>query len=306
MHESSARKSGNPFDAQVLDAQRRKGLSGPDKRRAVADDVATLRQDGYLILKGLLDADKLAEVGAEMDRIHRSTPLGISDFEGFHTKRIYNVIAKTHSADTPCSHARVLAIVETYLESQIQLSSATGITLLPGETSQDLHRDDSLYPWPRPRPPLVAAALWAVDAYTALNGGTKLIPGSHTAVEEHVPNERPISIVMPAGSVLLFDGGMWHGGGTNTTDHQRRAVSLSSCCAWLRQQENAYWSIPLETVRSLSRPMQCLLGCTTASIMLGQVERRNPIHWFDETSEHGLSRYQERRSLGQRRAYDTT
>ena len=284
MRESSARKSGNPFDTQVRDAQRRKGLSSPEERRAVAADVETLRRDGYLILEGLLDADKLAEVGAEMDRIHHTTPLGITDFEGFHTKRIYNVMAKTRSVDALCSHARILAIVEAYLENQIQLSSATGITLLPGETSQDLHRDDSLYPLPRPRPPLVVGALWAIDAYTALNGGTALIPGSHTAVEEHVPEERPIGIVMPAGSVLLFDGGMWHGGGTNTTDRQRRALSLSYCCAWLRQQENAYLSVPLETVRSLSRPMQCLLGYTTASIMLGQVERRNPIHWFDETS----------------------
>jgi ectoine hydroxylase-related dioxygenase (phytanoyl-CoA dioxygenase family) len=56
---------------------------------------------------------------------------------------------------------------------------------------------------------------------------------------------------------------------------------LSYCCAWLRQQENAYLSIPLETVRALSRRLQCPLGYTTASIRLGQVERRNPIHWFD-------------------------
>ena len=42
MHESSARKSGNPFDIQVRDAQRRKGLSSPDERQAVAADVAAL------------------------------------------------------------------------------------------------------------------------------------------------------------------------------------------------------------------------------------------------------------------------
>ena len=85
----------------------------------------------------------------------------------------------------------------------------------------------------------------------------------------------------PAGSVLLFDGGLWHGGDANTSDQQRRALSSSYCCAWLRQQENAYLSIPLETVRALSRRLQCPLGYTTASIMLGRVERRNPIHGFD-------------------------
>ena len=284
MNESSARKSGNPFDEQIRDTQRLKGLSSLEEQEAVSADIAALRQDGYLILEGLLNADKLAEVRVEMDGIHQNTPLGITDFEGFHTKRIYNLMAKARSVDALCSHARILAIIEGYLQSQIQLSSATGITLLSGETSQGLHRDDGVYPLPRPRPPLMVGTLWAIDAYTVANGGTELVPGSHTETAEQVPAEPPINIVMPAGSVLLFDGGLWHGGGANTTERQRRAISLSYCCAWLRQQENAYLSIPLETVRSLSRPMQCLLGYTTASIMLGQVERRNPIHWFDETS----------------------
>ena len=222
MHESSARKSGNPFDIQIRDAQRRKGLSSPDERQAVAADVAALGRDGYVVLEGLLDADMLAAVGAEMDRIHRSTPLGVTDFEGLQTRRIYNLMAKTRAADALCSHARIVAIAEAYLNGQIQLSSATGITLLGGETAQDLHRDDSLYPLPRPRPPLVVGALWAIDAYTAQNGGTVLVPGSHTALEDHVPDGPPVSIVMPAGSVLLFDGGMWHGGGDQ---HHRPAAA---------------------------------------------------------------------------------
>ena len=281
MSESSARKAGNPFDADVRDTQRLKGLSSPEEREAVAADIHALRRDGYRILEGLLNADKVTEIGAEMDTIHAATPLGITDFEGFCTKRIYNFMEKTRTADEPCTHPRVIAIIEGYLQSQIQLSSATGITLLPGETSQGLHRDDSVYPLPRPRPPLMVGTLWAIDAYTSANGGTELLPGSHISTEEEVPAKPPINIVMPAGSVLLFDGGIWHGGGANTSDRQRRALSLSYCCAWLRQQENAYLSISLETVRALSRPLQCLLGYTTASIMLGQVERRNPIHWFD-------------------------
>ena len=281
MSELRARKAGNPFDAAVRDTQRFKGLSSPEEREAVSADIHTLRRDGYFILEGLLGADTVAKIGAEMDRIHATTPLGITDFEDLRTKRIYNFMKKTRSADALCTHPRILAIIEGYLHSQIQLSSATGITLLPGETSQGLHRDDSVYPLPRPRPPLMVGSLWAIDAYTAANGGTELLPGSHSATEEQVPALPPINIVMPAGSVLLFDGGMWHGGGANTSDQQRRALSLSYCCVWLRQQENAYLSIPLETVRTLSRPLQCLLSYTTASIMLGQVERRNPIHWFD-------------------------
>jgi len=281
MSESSARHSGNPFDADVRDTQQLRGLSSLEGQHAVAADIEVLRRDGYLILERLLTADKVAEVGAHMERIHDTTPLGITDFEGFHTRRIYNLVTKTRSVDALCTHPRIIAIIEGYLQSQIQLSSTTGITLFPNETSQSLHQDDSVYPLPRPHQPLMVGTLWAIDAYTVANGGTALIPRSHTATEDQVPQESPIHIVMPAGSVLLFDGSLWHGGGANTSEQQRRAISLSYNCAWLRQQENAYLSIPLEIVRSLSRPLQCLLGYTTASIMLGQVERRNPIHWFD-------------------------
>ena len=127
MSELNARKAGNPFDADVRDTQRLKGLSSPEERAAVAADIHALRRDGYLILEGLLSANKVAEIGAAMDTIHATTPLGITDFEGFRTKRIYNFMKKTRTADELCTHPRVVAIIEGYLQSQIQLSSATGI-----------------------------------------------------------------------------------------------------------------------------------------------------------------------------------
>ena len=90
MNELRARTAGNPFDTDVRDTQRLKGLSSPEERAAVAADIHTLRRDGYLILEELLTTDKVAEIGAAMDTIHAATPLGITDFEGFRTKRIYN------------------------------------------------------------------------------------------------------------------------------------------------------------------------------------------------------------------------
>ena len=130
-----------------------------------------------------------------------SESLGITDFEGFHTRRIYNLVTKTRSVDALCTHPRIIAIIEGYLQSQIQLSSATGITLFPNETSQSLHQDDSVYPLPRPHQPLMVGTLWAIDAYTVANGGTALIPSSHTATEEQVPQESPGSKSVPGSLV---------------------------------------------------------------------------------------------------------
>ena len=76
MSESSARHSGNPFDKEVRDTHRLKGLSSLEEQDAVAADIETLRRDGYLILEGLLTADKVAEITADMERIHDTTALG--------------------------------------------------------------------------------------------------------------------------------------------------------------------------------------------------------------------------------------
>ena len=285
MQEPKPNNGGNPFNAVALGQQQLKGLSHHREREVAAEHIEALAEFGYTVVEGLLSQEKIRQVATEMDRIHLSTPKGRTDFEGLKTKRIYNPLNKTRCIDALCTDARILAIIEGYLEDQIQLSSVTGITILPGETAQTLHRDDSVYPLPRPRPPLMVGTLWAIDAYNQSNGATRLIPKSQNNPDHREPPHSSVTIKMTAGSVLLFDGGLWHGGGANESHSPRRAFSLSYCRAWLRQQENAYLSIPLETVRTLSRPLQCLLGYTTASIMLGQVERGNPIHWFDSVSK---------------------
>lgn len=285
MQETKPNNGGNPFNAVALSQQQLKRLSGHEERALASKHIRALTEFGYAIVEGVLSHDKIREVATEMDRIHLNTPMGKTDFEGLKTKRIYNPLNKTRSIDALCTDTRILAVIEGYLQDQIQLSSVTGITILPGETAQTLHRDDSIYPLPRPRPPLMVGTLWAIDAYSHSNGATRLIPKSQNSLSHEEPARSSVTIEMTRGSVLLFDGGLWHGGGANESPSQRRAFSLSYCCAWLRQQENAYLSIPLETVRTVSRPLQCLLGYTTASIMLGQVERGNPIHWFDSISK---------------------
>lgn len=273
---------GNPFDSAARDVQRAKGLSTPEERAAAAPDIDALHRDGYLILHDMLTPEETAAIRGELERLHQSTPLGRTDFEGFHSKRVYNLIAKTRLVDALCTHPRVIAIAEGYLADQIQITAASALTILPEETEQGLHRDDNPYPLPRPRPPLILGTLWAIDPFTRENGATLLVPGSHKALGDDIPEEEPIQAEMPAGSVLLYDGGIWHGGGANRSDSQRAAINLSYNCAWLRQQENQFLAVPRDTVRLLSRPLQRLLGYTTASIMLGYVDGRSPMHQFDE------------------------
>lgn len=68
-----------------------------------------------------------------------------------------------------------------------------------------------------------------IDEFRPDNGATCFLPGSHESVidpEEaaSIPSERLVPACGPAGSVLIFNGSVWHGHGANTTGQPRRSI----------------------------------------------------------------------------------
>src|SRR6202000_2992953 len=74
---------------------------------------------------------------------------------------------------------RVLAVLDRLLMPNYLLSALQAINIQPGESAQLPHHDDGFYPIPRPREPLAAATIWAIDDFTPDNGSTVVFPGSH-------------------------------------------------------------------------------------------------------------------------------
>ena len=241
----------------------------------VRADLATVERLGYVIIESLLGAD-------ELDAIRVATaPLlnapGRNDFEGLKTQRVYAVLAKTRALDRLVDHPRILALLDrlfmpNYLLSQLQI-----INLMPGETSQALHFDDAFYPVPRPRPPLGAATVWAIDDFTAENGATSIVPGSHTWDDARGPKaDETIPAVMPAGSVVFYPGTFWHGGGANGTGASRLAVTCQYCEPWVRTQENYFLGTPLEVVAEVSEDIRRMLGFSIHPPFIGMVNGTHP------------------------------
>jgi ectoine hydroxylase-related dioxygenase (phytanoyl-CoA dioxygenase family) len=151
------------------------------------------------------------------------------------------------------------------------------INILPGEQAQMLHTDDGFYPLPRPRAALGAATIWAIDDFTADNGATDVVPGSHRWGDQ-LPGEdverKPV--VMSAGSCVFFPGTLWHGGGANRTDRPRLAVTAQYCEPWLRPQEAFTLSMTRDTVRRVSEDIRRMLGYSIHPPFIGQVEGMHP------------------------------
>jgi ectoine hydroxylase-related dioxygenase (phytanoyl-CoA dioxygenase family) len=246
--------------------------------------VAALDRDGYAVIEGVVDRAAAAEKRAELAAIFERTPSGRDDFEGHLTRRIYALFAKTRTLDELATHPLILDVLDRGLVDY-QLSAPTGIQIGPGEVAQPLHPDDALYPIPRPHQELVVNVMWPLEDFTAANGATRVVPGSHRWVDEVPgPGTETVPVEMPAGSALIYLGSLWHGGGANTTDRARIGVVLHYGLAWLRSVENHVLAVPPAVVAGLSPRLQELLGYNISSAFIGYVDGRHPRKLLEQPS----------------------
>ena len=253
----------------------------------LAATLAAIDRDGYAVLVGVIEPELVVALRETIRGLQREleVDVGQSTFEGAHTRRIYNLLAKDPVFARMPVHDRVLPIVERMLDRDCLLSGMTAIDLGPGEVPQLLHGDDGIMSrhLQRPHAPMMVTSMWALTDFTAANGGTWFVPGSHRRAD--VPNADGTlpsdvevqSLVMPSGSVMIFHGSLWHGGGANTTtDVWRLGVNVQYCPGFVRQQQNPYFGIPVETAATFSDRLLRLLGYQLYRGVMGHIDGRSP------------------------------
>jgi hypothetical protein len=242
--------------------------------------MAKLEADGFVVFERLVPESLVEEIRADIVPRFRHDG-GRNNFEGFATQRLYALVEKTFSCNPLVEHPLVLALLDRILEANYLLSQLQAINIRPGEAQQPFHFDDAFYLWPRPRRPLGAATIWAIDEFTAENGATVVVPGSHKWADETPSPEQARPVVMPPGSVVFFVGTLWHGGGANRTDKGRLCITAQYCAPYLRQQENFALSVSKERVRQCSEHMQRMLGYSIYGPFMGFVDGMHPKRVLD-------------------------
>ncbi|MBW2448176.1 MAG: phytanoyl-CoA dioxygenase family protein [Deltaproteobacteria bacterium] len=225
------------------------------------DWLAAYDAQGYVILEGVLDSSEVETLRDALRPYLGAVPPGRNVFEGESSKRVYSLVGRGRPFERTAEHRTVLALVDRLLDPGYLLTASQAICLQPGETPQPVHFDDSFYPLPRPRKAISVSTIWAVDDFTAQNGGTEVIPGSHRWSDAQVadtyrgdPNlpDDPaleaafVPVEMLAGSCAVFAGTLLHRGGANRSPGTRSAFSHQYCEPWARQQENYLLSVPAE------------------------------------------------------------
>jgi hypothetical protein len=198
----------------------------------LADASAALDRDGFVILERRLEQGAVTDARNEIEGLLAKTSWG-SGFDGDRTRRVWALLAKSRCMDDAALDSLVLALADHAIGPGAQFSLTQATQIHPGQAAQPLHYEQGIYPIPRDRDVMVTA-IWALDDFTAENGGTLVVPGSHAVSAARPASHRVMSIEMPAGSVLVFRGRLWHAGGSNTTNNPRLGVIIDYAQPWLR------------------------------------------------------------------------
>lgn len=258
---------------------------------------AEFDRTGYLIFENVLSEAEIARQVAALKPWLDADVRGRNNFEGADSNRVYAMLAKDPVFGDLISHPLQLAFGERELGRSMLLYASLAINLLPGETAQPWHFDDSHCDLARPRDPLSMSTFWSLTDTTEENGATEIIPGSHLWGNE-VPNgaSRPedfltgrkgkqdgrgdidgaIKATMPAGSLMIAKGTLWHRGGANRSDSNRLIVTPQFCKGWCRPLEQQLLAVPPEKAAKLPERVQELLGYGIHKPFMGYVDGMHP------------------------------
>jgi ectoine hydroxylase-related dioxygenase (phytanoyl-CoA dioxygenase family) len=254
--------------------------------------AAEIAELGYTVVPDAVDPALAAELLADLDRLHEArsvVPAG-NGFEGRSTLRVYNLLLHGPLWQQVPVHPNVLPIVERVLDRGCLISSLSSIDIRPGEVAQPIHADDQLIPIPKPHPPTVCNTMWALTEFTDANGATRLVPGSHLADDNPVfgGEYETVPAEMAVGSVLVWHGSLWHGGGANHTGERRVGIAMNYCAGYIRQQENQQLGLPPELVRSFPERLQQLVGYSIYNGLIGHIDKHDPRELLDPASGSGM------------------
>lgn len=241
-----------------------------------------LAADGCVVVDDLVDPAVLDQLNAELEPFMAETPYG-DDFSGHRTRRTGGLVARAPSSRGLVMHPTVTGAVGTVLghATTFQLHVTQLISIEPGQDAQYIHRDQwafDFFSFPNGYE-VTCNTIWAMTDFTEENGGTRVIPGSHQFDDKLKFTDADTEAAeMRKGSVLIYTGALYHGGGPNRSDAARHGVNITYCVGWLRQEENQYLSVPAEVARELPDDLLRMIGYAQGAYALGYVDDlRDPI-----------------------------
>jgi ectoine hydroxylase-related dioxygenase (phytanoyl-CoA dioxygenase family) len=203
-------------------------LNGTTLKRS---DARTLQKEGFVVIPGPAPKSKLAELASAYDLvIARADPADVGS--GGSTTRVHDLVNRSAAFDDLYVYTPVLEAACQVIGQPFKLSSLLARTLNPNKPAQKLHVD---FPadedgWP------MLGFIFMVDEFRRENGATCFLPGSQGAPYPPETSDRLVQACGPAGSMIVYNGSVWHGHAANVCESPRRSVQG----AYIRRSENSH------------------------------------------------------------------
>lgn len=230
--------------------------------------AAQLRDDGYVVLPGIISNAFLAELNLRIDELFEEEGAAAgSEFKQEQgCRRLANLVNKGEVFQRVIAHELVLKHV-AYVFPEVKLSSLNVRSVNPnGERRQPLHADmaaiaDQRGYW-------VCNALWMLQDITAENGPLRVVPGSHrlgklpqdVLEDPKAYHPEEITVTGRAGTVVVMNAHLWHGGTENRSEQPRRALHAFYCRRDKPQQQYQKALIDADVQARFSKPVRDLLA----------------------------------------------
>lgn len=224
--------------------------------------AAQLDEQGFVLLERFLDSAKLDELRARVDELFEAEGENAgSEFkQEEQTRRLANLVDKGEIFRQSIAVPEVIELVAHVLGPEFKLSSLNVRPANPHSTwIQPLHADmaaiaDDRGYW-------VCNTVWMLDAFTENNGALRVVPGSHRW--GRLPDGSrtgELLVTAPAGTVVVMNAHLWHGGTANRTGQHRRAMHGFYCRNDKPQQQYQKRLLRPETQAALTPELRRILA----------------------------------------------
>lgn len=233
---------------------------------------AALDEAGCCVIDELAAPSVMAAISTELDPFRAGASMGASSFEGHQTRRLGSPLPRSATFRSIAMHPVIMSAGEHVLGHATgwRYSAAEFIEIGPNETPQRIHRDQWKYDMIDFDVEIELNGMWAITDFTEANGATRIIPGSnHLGNREKLSMEDSVPAEMACGSLLLYTGSTYHGGGPNDSGEWRSGLSLQHAVSWLTQSTNQFLECPPSMVKDWPDELARFVGYAKAGNGLG-------------------------------------
>ncbi|MFT5196922.1 MAG: ectoine hydroxylase-related dioxygenase (phytanoyl-CoA dioxygenase family), partial [Cellvibrionaceae bacterium] len=178
--------------------------------------ILELKLYGFTIIDNVLAADDIAAMRELL--VQAEQEIGVEMYHRGRAGHIANVVTLNPLFFQCIDHPKVMPYLEAIMGENIILGSLNSRIVRPGDGDQELHSDVPLelhrY---GTETPVMMNTVWPLVDYTEHNGATRIVPGTHQSHLKEPPAgfdpKYEMKAIVPAGSVIIFNGQTWHAGG---------------------------------------------------------------------------------------------